>query len=96
MSAPEVRGMLFFRETGDEPRGREGKGERLVMVVGLLAVPEDADIQGEHQAAVGGCMNDGLESMTITALTGKHMIDPEPDTEGLDLGSMIQLPIWRT
>lgn len=43
----ELTGSLLFRD-----KGKHTDGRRLMLVVGLVAVPDDIDIKPEHQYAV--------------------------------------------
>ena len=95
MSDRSIQGMLYLRESGIEPRGEEGTGRRLVMVVGLLAVPEDAEIPNEAQVVVAGDMMHDQGYMNLTVLT-KHPISYGDRYKGQDMGSLLTEPIWRT
>jgi hypothetical protein len=85
----KVSGMLFFREAGEIEEGR-----KLMMVVGILAIPGDgAEVKGEHQAIITGeKVNDCL---WLTALCGPHMVDRTEEGKDEALGSLLLQPIWR-
>jgi len=84
----DTTGMLFVRNTSERPLA---DGRRLVMVVGVLALPADADLPGEHQFVVAG--TDLPDSIALTVFKNPR-IDRTQEAYGEAIGSMILHPIW--
>jgi len=61
-----ITGQLVFRETQEEPDGR-----KLMMVVGVIAVPKDLELKGEHKYTIGGSTaTQGIEGLF-------NLVDPD-------------------
>jgi len=79
-------GQLFFRESGRAPDGR-----KLYAVIGVMAMPEDCPWKGEHQVPAfvvedGKVMGLGIgEETDLTDLA-----------KGMNAGSLLTQPIWRS
>lgn len=95
MTDTAVRGMLYLRDTGEEPRGEAGTGRKLVMFVGLMSVPEDAELPNEAQVVMAGDVLPEQGAVNLCMLT-KHAVNHGRKFMGYDLGSLLTLPIWRT
>jgi hypothetical protein len=78
-------GQVIIRDSGEK---RDGK--RLVMVVGILAVPEGF-LESECQYRISGIENDGIANMMLDE-TSKT--DVSAETRGNSLGHLVTLPIW--
>lgn len=85
-----VTGMLFVRDTRFPPHPN---GRRLVMVVGVMEVPEGADLPGEHQFVVTG--SDIPDALALTLLK-QPRFDRTEMAQGHSIGSLLTEPIWRT
>jgi hypothetical protein len=85
-----VTGQLFLRE-----KGRAADGRRLVMVAGIIAVPDEANIPSEHQVTVAGSMvGDDLMRLAVLMASG-HTVDRQVEGNGYTLSALLCLPIWR-
>lgn len=89
MSAKPISGMLMFRTQGVSKDGRE-----LWAVVGVIAAPPDT-FKPEHQHVVLGNPHDGHASLVVLT-TDDTSVDRTVEGRGMNLGSMLMEPIWRT
>lgn len=64
-----MTGQLIFRESRQEVHGDPNK--KLMMVVGVVAVPKDFDLKGEHKYTVSGERGSGTGMMGLF-----NMVDP--------------------
>jgi hypothetical protein len=79
-----VTGQAFVREHGLAPT-RDGR--RLVMILALVAIPEDTPLQGEHLYVVNGRETaDGLVELTIHPSTG---LDVSESSVGGSVGGFL-------
>jgi hypothetical protein len=63
-----ITGQLVFRETQEEPDETDRK---LMMVVGVIAVPKDLELKGEHKYTIGGSTApQGIEGLF-------NLVDPD-------------------
>lgn len=95
-----ITGQLIIRDTSARPGGR-----RVVLVVGVLAVPDGADIPAacDHQFVVAGTAVPGGLRLTVltdgAVPTGEIPLSPgDPDgrrATGLTAGQLLTAPIWR-
>lgn len=72
-----ITGQLFLRDKGRGPNGK-----RLMMVVGVIGVPEDTDLEGEHQ-------------YTISNLTLCDGVDLSERVRGFGASNLLTESIWR-
>jgi hypothetical protein len=84
-----VTGQLFFRGTRRECLNKDGR--KLMMVVGVIAVPDNFAMKEEHQYVVSG-----LGPGTILIVDPETGIDYTDLARGLALGQLVTEPIWRT
>ena len=88
-----IKGQVVFRETRDKAPGDR---RRLFMVVGIIAVPENVEIRGEHQYTIFGTTNDILHfptlPLTIDISSAK---DVRSISEGLAMGQLLTEAMWR-
>jgi hypothetical protein len=83
-----ITGQVIVRETGKHHL----EHRRLVMVVGILAVPEGF-LQGECQYTISGMtIENELAQLTLDQ---RSKVDVRETTVGNDLGGIICSPIWR-
>jgi hypothetical protein len=93
-----ITGQLFFRDTPKNANGPAGPGRKLMMVVGIVAVPEDIDIKGEHQYVVSGgkSRNDPSGSfIELGMLTDKGVVDQTAVGRGNTIGDLLKEGIWQ-
>jgi len=85
----ELTGQLYFRDASDNNE-RAGSGRKLMMVTGVVAVPEDTFIEGEHQYVVTG-------NGDVVLIVHPDGIDHTEniETKGVTLGSLLLKPIWH-
>ena len=89
-----ITGQLFFRDTPKEAHGSAGPGRKLMMVVGIVAVPENMPIKGEHQYVVSGAMlTDEILRLGVNVQNG--VIDRTKEAEGYAIGQLLTEAIWR-
>jgi len=85
----EVTGQLIFRDVGAPAPEPKSKTHRLVMVVGILAIPKESyNFKGEHQVKVGG--NEHI--ITIDHFSAKDISEESVDCS---IGNLLHHPIWR-
>ncbi len=86
----DVTGQLFFRETIDSPPEPKSDTHKLVMVVGILAVPKDSQkFKGEHQVTVYGNSGDQL------SIDHDNASDMTEFAKGHSAGGLLTLPMWH-
>ena len=86
---PLVRGQFFFRDANAD-HVKLPPGMKLMMVCGVLAVPENFPVPGENMVRVRGYAN--IDSVELhTEVTGKPLLG----YEGYDLGSIMTSPVWK-
>lgn len=83
-----VTGQLIFRDAAMHAPTNDGR--KLMMVVGIVAVPRDFEFKGEHQYEVNGTPDGKL---TVHLETG-NTLDGRV-SRGCSLGSLVMEPIWR-
>jgi hypothetical protein len=86
-----VTGQIFFRHTRERKDNR-----RLIMLAGILAVPDDIKILSEHQYTAFSMsyidLTDPILPLALHLPSGK---DISGVSVGLGLGSLVTQPIWR-
>lgn len=99
MTNPNITGQLFFRDaTARDENGLSGfktkDGRKLMMVCGVIAVPEETVIKPEHQHVVIG--NAGTPSGDSGYLTiMPHAIDRTEMARGNSIDGLLTQAIWR-
>lgn len=78
----DITGQIITRDFGQKQNGK-----KVLMIVGIIAVPEDAYFESDHQYTVAG--NDQLLSILPDG------IDRVDECRGQTAGGMLTLPIWR-
>jgi hypothetical protein len=78
-----LTGQFIFREAGIH------EGKHLMMVVGIVAVPEGA-VKGEHQYIVSG-----TEDLSLVTIHHGTEIDLTKQIRGHSIGQVLTEPIWR-
>jgi len=84
-----ITGQIMVRDTGDSARRLDGSCRKLVMIFGVIAVPYNTPIQGEHQYTVYG------ESLNSIAIDAASEIDRTEEGRGNGPGGLLCYPIWR-
>lgn len=88
-----ISGQLIFREAGIVACKQAGKN--LMMVVGVLAIPEGM-LQGETQYVVSGYQNpldDGRITLEVHPSTATPLT--EDNHLAAPIGNLLLQPIWR-
>lgn len=89
MEENHITGQLFFRDTGkDSPNG---DGRSLMMVVGILAMPDNS--LSEKQIVVSGTKIKNSMDLYIHRTEGET--DLTEIAKGLKVGDLLLKPIWR-
>lgn len=83
-----VNGQLFFRETEKNTKDLDCTDRKLYIVLGIVAVPSNLEIKGEHQYAVAGCAGELIIDL-------ENSIDISKISIGSGLGGLVTQPIWR-
>lgn len=83
-----LTGQLIFREAFRKSRRDDHK---IMMVCGIISVPNDFPINGEHQYVITG----GIARPAEIHLHTDSEINLTDKLEGLTLDGMIKSPIWR-
>jgi len=89
-----ITGQLFFRDTLKESRGPAGPGRKLMIIVGVVAVPEGMDLKGEHQYVVSGAMLTD-EILRLGVYTKSGVIDRTEEAAGYSAGQLLTQGIWQ-
>lgn len=76
-----ITGQVIFREAGTHHNGKH-----LMMVVGIIAVPE-GELKGEHQYVI-----DDLSILTVHKSTATDLTEK---LRGWGLGHTLTEPMWR-
>jgi hypothetical protein len=82
-----ITGQLFIRDTDGKAPGL-ARPHRLVIVAGILAVPLDSPLKGEHQYRVCGLTGDTL----VVDLHGRDLTE---EARGVTIDGLLTSPIWR-
>lgn len=80
-------GQLIFRDAG-----RHSNGKRLMMVCGVIGVPDEFPLKGEHQYTVGVTELTDLVSIAVLPETA---IDRTERIRGWGLGATLTEPMWK-
>jgi len=88
-----ISGQIFLRDARGNTKDMDGSDRKLMMVVGIIAVPKDTNFKSEHKYTVAG------DSDTFGGKPGL-VIHPDSEdltklAEGMAAGSMLTQPIWR-
>lgn len=89
----QITGQLIFRDVGQPPYEME-KGTKLMMVFGIIKVPENTPLKGEHQYIVTGKEKPEHE-VTGLVIHQLHGQDVSNVTEGQAPTGILRSPIWR-
>lgn len=105
-----ITGQLMFRETGkdvvtpgyDYEKEQEVKNQiknskrKLMMVFGVIAVPEEMDLKGEHQYVISGVkgMQTDMIGLTIHTYTAIDFTN-NSNVRGSTPSGILQSPIWK-
>jgi len=81
-----VTGQVVLRDAGPAPTK---DGRKLLMIVGVIAVPSDFEFLGEHQYTLSGSADGDMRlhiesEKDVTALARGH-----------SLGGLLTEPMWR-
>ena len=92
MKSDLISGQFFFRDTGS----KAGMERKLVIACGILAVPHDFPIRGEHLAtAVGGLQLFGVEACPTIRIYTNPQVDKTEFARGMGMDGLLTSPIWR-
>lgn len=87
-----ITGQIFFRDTAKGEIAPPGK--KLVMFIGIVAVPEDSEIKGEHQYTLCGREDKNILMTGLTVLNSSG-VDLTKIAAGNSIGQLLTQPIWR-
>lgn len=91
MKSELISGQFFFRDTGIEA----GMERRLVIACGILAVPPNFPIRGEHQVAVVGGLQVFVDEVTPTLrLYTTQQVDRTEFARGMGMDGLLTSQIW--
>lgn len=82
-----MTGQVIFRDS----IAKTDDGDKLMMVCGIVKVPDDFICKGEHQYVITGCVNGNIH-LQIHVNTG---LDLTTELMGMTPSQMITSPIWR-
>lgn len=92
-----ITGQIFFRDVFYRPKGAASpapEGKKLMMFIGVVAIPEDTEIKGEHQYTIVGREEKSLQMTGLTIMNGTEQ-DLTKQAAGYNLDSVLRLPLWR-
>lgn len=85
-------GQLIFREAGGRYYRKSHRDDhRLMMVCGILSVPCNFSIKGEHQYVITG----GIAKPNEIILHTDSEINLTEKLRGITLDGMIKCPLWK-
>ena len=87
-----ITGQLIMRDAGSADSLLPGENKKLMMVFGIVAVPNDTKLQGEHQYVVAGTDNAGVVQLEVPL---RGALDVSEHTRGNSPGGIMRKPIWR-
>lgn len=95
----EISGQLFFRDVSKEASKVVAPERRFMIVVGILAIPNDIEIKGEHQYVVAGgrprrSLGPDDSFIELGLFTDKGVVDRTELARGESIGKLLQLRIW--
>lgn len=96
MSRRSITGMLFLRDRANDNETQDAnmpKDKKLVMVVGIIAVPKEVEVKYEHQYLVVG--HSSGKDIELNLLGGAFAIDQTERAKSLTADSLLWAPIWR-
>ena len=89
MNNYRITGQVILRDASiDAP---DGSNRKLMMLVGVIAVPKDMPLEGEHQYTISGV--DALGIIQLQLYTPG--LDVTKIAQGHTLGNLVLEPIWR-
>jgi hypothetical protein len=83
-----ITGELFIRKSAEN--APDGSGRKLVIVAGIIAVPENVDLGDETMHVVVG---KSMDDVTVLTLCYPH--EPAEETRGNGISGILRAPIWR-
>lgn len=91
---PSIKGQLFFRDTG-QPHPRD-PNMKVMLVMGLVAVPNDFSIKGEQMCKIMGETGKNMQRQPTVSLLvdgkGQHI---GKEYFGWDMKDIFTAPVWR-
>ena len=84
-----ITGQIIFRDGVQE--APDGSGRKLMSFVGIIAVPKNVELKGEHQYTIVA-NNDGSLQFSIMSPEGK---DVSSVTIGNSFTGILRQPIWQ-
>ena len=88
----DITGQIIFREIGSADRMLPGANKKLMIIFGIVAIPNESDFKGEHQYEING---DADENFTQLFVPMKNCIDRSDETIGDSPTVILKSPIWR-
>lgn len=97
MSQNKISGQLIVRNTSSSQKHVAGPGRKLVMVFGVLAVPEDFPLEGEHQYAVLGKVDElrGVVTHILPDYGRDIAVAFKESVDGWRPDQLLTAPIWK-
>lgn len=86
-----LTGQLIFRDT-DKPSHHEG--HKLMMVCGIISVPNNWKGKAEHQYIITGCVDHNLGESEVHIHFDTE-VDLTTELTGVTIGQLITSPLWR-
>jgi len=97
VSKYQITGQIIFRQNKQSIDHKDSivpDDKKLMMFVGVVAVPKNTDIKGEHQYTIVGEEIKGLFKTSLEILNSSE-INRKDQSQGLALGQLLEQPIWR-
>lgn len=91
-SGVEITGQVILRDAGSAEAMLPGENKKLLIVFGIIAVPNETTLEGEHQYVLTGL--DSLESANIM-IHKRLNIDRGEVTAGESPTGILKQPIWK-
>lgn len=88
-NANRITGTAIIRDTGV----KADEGRKIIMMVALIAVPENIDLKSDHQYVTLGSAND-VTGFSLNLLPGMEK-DLTVQLRGMTPNCMVTSPIWR-
>jgi hypothetical protein len=91
--SPKIAGQIIFRESGKTVG--EDDNSKLMMFTGIIRVPKDCLIKGEHQYVLFSDSEGLTGLLPLNLVTSEGVIDRTEQLQGFTIGQTLTEPLWR-
>lgn len=83
-----VTGQMFFRDSG----AKDSQGRTIMAVTGLLAIPANCSIVGEHRYTISGKVHPDATGIAVLHRSKDNLTEL---AAGQSLNGLLRKPIWQ-